>query len=64
MKIKDAKPGVRVTTEFGLGTITGVTAGKYIDLVMDNPIPGRKDQSDRTWQVGPRRAQLVTSAHT
>lgn len=62
MKIRDAKQGVRVETKFGAATVTGVTEGKYVDLMLDSPMPGRKDQSDKSWQVSPRAATIVTES--
>jgi hypothetical protein len=54
MKLKDVTIGMRVQTSFGPGTVTAVTAAKYVDLQLDNRVPGRPDMNDRSWQTIPR----------
>ena len=59
MLLKDATEGLRVNTKFGPGTVTGTTAGKYIELLLDKSIPGRQNMNDRTLQAAPRNVKPV-----
>lgn len=59
MQMKDISIGMRITTAIGDGVVTGFTGKKYVDLLMDKSIRGRKDMTDRTHQMGPRSLKPV-----
>lgn len=62
VRMKDIIVGQRVNTKFGPATVRGISSAKYVDVMLEKAIPGRRDMTDKTWQTFPRNIQLLQAS--